>query len=628
MALQVWLPLNGDLYNQGLDASLTVMSGTPSWLTYGKISNTGLSMSSRLTGTSNAMNGAIKWSVCFWFNTASSTTLTDNWVDLCGMTDISTGGSSGQFRFEACYGSSLRACSWHDNATNATINGSVTIAADNEKNTWHHACVTTDETNVKTYKDGVLIHTYTTGAGGHLNGYFWLGETNKIVGCIQDFRLYDHALSIKEVEEISKGLVIHYKLDDQFLESTTNLITTEDGLSNTCYNGATSKYNYGTATDMYKTVGTFQGKFCTKVYMGTAGNAAYPYVYFDPFNAKGTEIQTVSFDYFPTIQNTLIAYSYNGTYNFSYTSNYSDKISSNNVSQIIIPVNVNQWNHITITAQKYDTTNTSRGIGYIRIGSASHTSTTTNYWLFANIQVENKDHATGYVGVGRSNIATTIYDSSGYNNNGSIIDSLEIITPSPRYNYAVLFNGSSSAIKVLENKWMAQHATEMTINIWVKNSSWNNGANMKFFSCTESGGFNCEAGNSGYVRFPIYVCTNAEQTTYAYKYDSKEIQVSALTANDWNMITFVYNSAGTKTYINGQLHHTYTNTSYGIRFNTNARLFLGCEANTATPSSPYYNGQMSDFRLYYTALTAEQIKELYKDSLIVNGTNKIPRDLE
>jgi hypothetical protein len=160
------------------------MSGTPSWLTYGKISNTGLSMSSRLTGTSNAMNGAIKWSVCFWFNTASSTTLTDNWVDLCGMTDISTGGTSGQFRFEACYGSSLRACSWHDNATNATINGSVTIATDNEKNTWHHACVTTDGTNVKTYKDGVLIHTYTTGAGGHLNGYFWLGETNKIVGCI------------------------------------------------------------------------------------------------------------------------------------------------------------------------------------------------------------------------------------------------------------------------------------------------------------------------------------------------------------------------------------------------------------------------------------------------------------
>jgi len=61
----------------------------------------------------------------------------------------------------------------------------------------------------------------------------------------------------------------------------------------------------------------------------------------------------------------------------------------------------------------------------------------------------------------------------------------------------------------------------MTINLWAKNTSWN--SNTHFFSCTESGGFNTEAGNSGYLRFPIYVCTNEAQTSYAYKYDSKEI---------------------------------------------------------------------------------------------------------
>jgi len=36
-------------------------------------------------------------------------------------------------------------------------------------------------------------------------------------GKINDVRIYDHALSTKEVEEIAKGLVLHYKLDNYWL---------------------------------------------------------------------------------------------------------------------------------------------------------------------------------------------------------------------------------------------------------------------------------------------------------------------------------------------------------------------------------------------------------------------------
>lgn len=78
------------------------------------------------------------------------------------------------------------------------------------------------------------------------------------------------------------------------------------------------------------------------------------------------------------------------------------------------------------------------------------------------------------------------------------------------------------------------------------------------------------------------------------------------------MFTAIYTTSGRWIYIDGVLHSSISLTSYGLHFYKNARLFLGCEANTANPSSPYFNGKMSDFRLYYTALSENDIKDLYE----------------
>lgn len=133
---------------------------------------------------------------------------------------------------------------------------------------------------------------------------------------VNDVRFYDHALTSEEIKELSKGLVLRYAMGYPYVEGTTNLVTTDDGLSNTCYNGATGKYSYGTNTDMYKTVGTFNNRKSAKVYMGTNGLAAYPYIYFDAFDPAGTVTKTLSFYYYPTIGDVVIPYSYNGAYNW------------------------------------------------------------------------------------------------------------------------------------------------------------------------------------------------------------------------------------------------------------------------------------------------------------------------
>ena len=47
---------------------------------------------------------------------------------------------------------------------------------------------------------------------------------------MNDIRIYDHCLSPKEVKEIARGLILHYKLDNYWL--CENILT-----NSTCYEG-------------------------------------------------------------------------------------------------------------------------------------------------------------------------------------------------------------------------------------------------------------------------------------------------------------------------------------------------------------------------------------------------------
>ena len=606
MALQVWLPLNGDLHNQGLEQKALFTSSTTTINNNGKIgkcynftqnTGNGIYLSSGIS-CADFMNNYINnhsWTLCAWIKTSSTSTtplicLTYGLRFFVGVsTSISLYNSS---RTVSC-------------SANIATNGGV----------WHHVAASYNvNTNIiSIYVDGILknITNYTSGytyASSWTNGIFIGRDPNNSTandsyfykGNINDVRIYDHCLSPKEIKEISKGLILHYKLDDHYLESTTNLITTSDCLSSTCYNGAISKYSYGTTTDMYKTTGTFEGKFCTKVYMGTSGNNAYPYVYVNNlYVSNGTnspEYKTLSFDFFGTIANgnCLIPYKLgNGSATCYWTNNVTSNKSGTFTNSGQIPIVVGIWNHITMTL--HGTTNDDAQWGYIRIGNSSHTSNTSNYWLFANMQLELKDHATPYVGINGTRSNSIIYDCSGYGNNGSILESLNLNNDKPRYNYSTNFDGNTSGI-LIENLNISNIInTAMTYSFWIKPNG-ENGARSVYFGSYSGSSFSIEKTTGNKLR--LYWNGSPDLTSNL-----------TITDGQWQHIVITKNGTSEiKVYLNGSLVQTLSNTYNNVTFPTTFR--IGRDTRTGTTS---YKGLMSDFRIYSTVLSANDILELYNN---------------
>ncbi len=89
------------------------------------------------------------------------------------------------------------------------------------------------------------------------------------------------------------------------------------------------------------------------------------------------------------------------------------------------------------------------------------------------------------------------------------------------------------------------------------------------------------------------------------------------------MFTWVYTTTAIKAYIDGILKDTKTFTTYGIHFNANALLVIGGESAGTSVSGPYFTGKQSDFRIYATALSADDVKSLYQNCATIDPDGTI-----
>lgn len=237
MSLRVWLPLNGNTNNQGLSG--IIMAGSPdSYDVNGKIGKCA-SFAGNTTNiiyyNTSEFNYTDNFSYCVWIN-QNFTGTAQQWAFANGRADY---GSYG-------YGIKI------NSATDIScFFGSKGVSVSCPTNEWHHIAVTISGTIMKVYKDGILdstnstatLPTYSDGNGLGLGCIHYTGgNIFPFYGSLNDFRIYDHCLSPKEVKEISKGLCLHYQLkgfgQENLAHSTSASYTTPytsfSGVANTC----------------------------------------------------------------------------------------------------------------------------------------------------------------------------------------------------------------------------------------------------------------------------------------------------------------------------------------------------------------------------------------------------------
>ena len=260
MSLRVWLPLDGSLRNLGVSNIEVTNNGAT-------VSDDGKIGKCYHFGTANsymllpkeAMNSfTTECSVAFWLRIKTWNT---GWATYFQAGLGSTAWTNYIFGFLR-NSSGSTACFTIGNGSSASNNSYLTSTL--ELNKWYHIVLTYEAGKCKIYLNGILDKEYSTSIVPAFSSItkITLGKCNDgnsyQTDCdINDFRIYDCALSAVTVHDIAQGLVLHYPLDKKSLRPIgTNLVTgvTKGGRTTVLTDGRIGVQTTGENSDTYFTV--------------------------------------------------------------------------------------------------------------------------------------------------------------------------------------------------------------------------------------------------------------------------------------------------------------------------------------------------------------------------------------
>lgn len=580
MSLLVWLPLNGNLKNKGVGTLSSDFSISSPTYSAGKTGNN-LKISSQQSNvvTINELTNKKNVTISFWFCPNSGNTF-GQWRDVISF-GVSNGTTVSSFRMEAS-SSTGKNFGWWGNGILTSDGGccGYTLNLD----TWYHITIVLNGTTIKKYINGGLQETFTIPTSYANNYYFTgtmtLGDVSMYVS-LADVRIYDECLSVKQIKEISKGLVLHYPLNSGYGNENL-LVNTYEGyygngtvLTDETYNGFKIRY--------LKYEGTSYKDCITKNSIISPTANTY---YTVSFWAKGNC----------------------GISNFFYPNNCASGISSDGHTTTSVDGNcyihlAPEWKRYWIT---WKTRSDVSGAKNIVIGRIQNQGTGAECYI-AGLKFEEGDKNSVWSPNGADDLysilgydSTTVYDTSGFGNNAEKINTPFYTSDTALYDSCINFNQSG----YLKNTSLDLYANKLTICFWVKmpntiitqhflfstHNDWtHNGVGMWRDNSTEKG-------------YYLLIKSNTE-TTFSRPF-------IGINADTWTFISISYTGKQYSVYKNGSLYQTVDYGNDGQVYNP--VLYLGNSLYNGTPSTETDEALMSDFRIYATALTADDIKQLYQ----------------
>ena len=594
MSLLVWLPLNGNLGNNGFN-NVTVTNSSSTVSDSGKIGKcySFSGSSQKLTSTLSSSVSSSIGSLACWvkFNAFPAS---GKWMCLM---QLGTSGGYANCRF----GMYME----YTNGINVCVDGSTT--AENlythslSTDTWYHLCTTYDGTDVKLYLNGEIVLSKSVTKGTYTSSAtnLFIGGTNNyyLNGYLNDVRYYNHALSAKEVKEISQGLILHYPMTGggKYGYNLAKGTNTSDTSTNTFYFSEQTGGSTRSIIDV-------DGVTCAKITRNATEHSGWSFLGYSNWDRaalKPSTTYTISMD---------VIGSGSGYVSFAaFKQGNSTNSLTASVTTISCNFNADNWSHLV-----YQTTTiadfTDKGTSQIIYMGCPFLTTVSTWIMMKNLKIEEGTIDTPWIphtSDAKYNLAkygnTTEYDVSGYHRDGTISGTIEYVTDTPRNNVCSnLIDPAYITYKLPANMYYATYA------FWMKEPSF-----------TTYGAIHMQAGNPSGGYSPWFSANTESGSLWMYLGGNSPNYCKAsgsLSVDTWYHCAMVWDNGVAQWYLNGEKSGnavTFTTKKY-IDNSTNSTIgdsYTGSSWN-GTP----FTGQISDWRVYATALSATDIKQLYEET--------------